>query len=1537
MAGKKKSSYLEQPTKGADPLFLEAEHLAKDFSLFSDQSLLSLSEQLSGLIPDEQIQENLKDIKNLNVDDYIARTVHPAEDSKRPSAKKILTDLNGKIISDTSSGPFYCAEIELDFDGEKRRIGIIAQERTSSNGSWMPEHHEMASKAMNYYAEMSLPIVFFIDTPGADAGELANSANQAHSISHMITESANVNVPTVGIIVGVGYSGGAIPLATTNILLSVRDGIFNTIQPKGLQSIARKYDLSWQECAQSVGVSPEELYTLGCIDGIIDYSPIDRDERQRNLQKAIISSITAIEKASIDFVREHEDILHHYHRSLSRYLAPSSKLQAVEGASAFRLANSPTVHTNVFGVCYRYMRYLTLRSRISSISADQYGRLSKVTIPEGDLQARIEQDRERVFEGWLESPDKLIYDEQLNKNWKLFIARREEIGTERNVLTKFILGEPQENYEKARQELMFSLVISLYNRWKSSAASNFRALIKYLENEEKAPVTNSWPELQDLTVIDVVTHKALRSYFLQECRNILIFNALYDNAIVNLASIAKECMETKAISRDSVSKLLGQSLSAALKKQEEDDDAVNQKINFNNWLMYFISQSHRGDLLAKVEQWKSIGYPQLNDSLFVILTYFFEKLLPEYYEDAENYKGIINPVRIGRRKDFWNRLTMGYQDLLIQGLLRKEKKKPNKRVDDIVEKFFTNFVETNADLMTANILDFPGFRLSIEDALDKDVKPCGLVTGIADFQIDSKKQRVGVAISNITFQAGAFDMASAEKFCSLLVDCARQHLPVICFISSGGMQTKEGASALFSMAIVNDRLTRFIRDNELPVVVFGFGDCTGGAQASFVTHPLAQTYYLSGTNMPFAGQMVVPAYLPSTSTLSNYLSKVPGAMAELVANPFSDDIDDRLIEIDNNIPLPTTTVEQAVKRALTGFVPTADLELLEPTTDQNDPVALMKPVKKVLIHARGCTAVKLIRKAHESDINVVLVASDPDMNSVPADMLKENDRLVCLGGNTSDESYLNAHSVLRIAEYEQVDSLHPGIGFLSESPQFASLCVNNGINFIGPSTYSMSTMGNKSNAIKTAQDNNVPVVPGSHGILSGADQAEDIAKEIGYPVLLKAVQGGGGKGIQVVEDPEKMYELFQQITAEARAAFGNGDLYLEKYVTSLRHIEVQLLRDSHGNTKVVGIRDCSVQRNNQKVIEESGSTMLPEELKQQAFAYTAAIADAVNYTGAGTVEFIFDLDANLIYFMEMNTRLQVEHPVTEATSGIDLVKAQFDIASGADISDLNPGDEGYAIELRITAEKADLDANGTMQLVPTPGKIIECDIPERDDLEIMSMVAIGKEVSPYYDSLIAQIIMRGKDREDVVSKLSAYLDTINIKGISTNIPLLKLILDDSVFRNGVYDTTYLPELMSRIDQQALIDTMEASIGNTNLETSSLQVDGSNELRVIAQGSGIFYTAPSPNDPDFVKEGDVVTTDQTLGLMEAMKMFTAVNLDSFNKKNLELYPSNKKYRIERIMNASGQQVSTGDLLFIATPLDEEDNVEKPAEEAQAAAS
>jgi acetyl/propionyl-CoA carboxylase alpha subunit len=762
-------------------------------------------------------------------------------------------------------------------------------------------------------------------------------------------------------------------------------------------------------------------------------------------------------------------------------------------------------------------------------------------------------------------------------------------------------------------------------------------------------------------------------------------------------------------------------------------------------------------------------------------------------------------------------------------------------------------------------------------------------------------------------------MASAEKFCKLLVECSRQQLPVVCFISSGGMQTKEGAAALFSMAIVNDRITRFVRDNDLPIIIFGFGDCTGGAQASFVTHPMVQTYYFSGTNMPFAGQIVVPSYLPSTATLSNYLSISPDSMDGLVKHPCFDDIDERLKAIDPSIPVARYSVNDVLSRILKGLVVA---QRMAPATETlgSSKEKKFAPIKKVMIHARGCTAAKLIKKAQDNDIQVVLVQSDPDMKSVAVDMLGPQDRVVCIGGNTPDESYLNAKSVIRIAQHEQVDALHPGIGFLSESSQFAALCGNYNINFVGPSVSSMETMGNKSNAINTAMAANVPVVPGSHGILTSSANTASVAEDIGYPVLLKAVHGGGGKGIQVVERPEQIHTLFHQISTEAKAAFGNGDVYLEKYVTSLRHIEVQVLRDRQGNTKILGLRDCSVQRNNQKVFEESGSTMLPRILEQAVYDYAEKLSDAVDYFGAGTVEFIYNLDADAIYFMEMNTRLQVEHPVTELVSGIDIVSAQFDIAEGKSIADLKPKQKGYAIEVRVTAEKA-VRKGDEIDFAPFPGTINDCVLPQPDHIQLITSAGPGKQVSPFYDSMIVQIICYGEDRDDTIAKLREYLDQVRITGVSTNIPLLKRILDDDIFQLGDYDTTYLPQFLARTDGDTLIADMEnsAELNSNQVDAKALAIEGSDELKVLSPSTCIFYGSASPTEPAFAKEGDIINIDQTLCLMEAMKMFSPLSLKHFNVQGNELYPANQRYRITRILNSDGQQVNQGDLLFVVKPV------------------
>jgi acetyl/propionyl-CoA carboxylase alpha subunit/acetyl-CoA carboxylase alpha subunit len=1614
-----------------DRLYLIAESLAQDFSLFPRAES---DEPLPGLLPESRILRQKEHLGNLDVDSYIEAVVAPAEDPGRPSAPDVVRQL-GRVLDEVSQESFYAATVEMQFpDGEWRGVGFIAQDRSVRNGVWTPAHHLAAADRVQSYAKRSLPIVTLMDTPGADAEEQANRENQAHCISRLIAEMSNVDVPNVGIVFGLGYSGGAIPLAASNMILSVRDGVFSTIQPKSLANIARRLNLSWQECAKYVGLSPCELYAQGNIDGVIDYSPSGPEEQLENLRLAIVHGIMRVEDKVKEFVAENPYILDQYRQSLQRYLNPSEQLQRMQASASLKVTKNPTEYLNVFGVAYRYLRYLKVRQRIKATSTAQYGRLADQELPQGELSERAERERRYTFIRWLQDPDKVVYDDALSRAWKNFNEKKQAVHDERGRIAQLLFGEPKKNYEDARANLISSVGVFLYNRWKAEALGNLRALKDflhhhddvrqifrpadlldpkalvvalrrdhvllpairdrftfegkkllgdrgvsevsdvYLSNELTAQLNMSitgelllagseepgrsaiavnrgllqqrFPGLiapvldagvpvpfSDMTVLDVLISDELRRDFIAECENLVLFDSVYDQILANLDSIAEEAQSAQSLSRESLAALIDTTLGFAaqgitLEPGEGESDQSAEEVakrlreQFVSWYLRLFKMPRGSDFFRAVEEWKKSSFPHLSDTLFVVVSHLFEALLLSFVQaerEGKSYQGRIAPKNIGRRKDFWNRLNIAYRDLLIQNVLRDFKNKKPASFQSFIDEFVDDFEESDRDLLSSDPCAFPGFRLSIEQALNRGVPPCGVVTGIGRFKTADGGLRAGLVISNVAFQAGSFDMASAEKFCRLLVACAEQHLPVICFISSGGMQTKEGAGALFSMAAVNDRITRFVRDHDLPVIVFGFGDCTGGAQASFVTHPLVQTYYLSGTSMPFAGQIVVPSNLPLNAILSNYLSLVPGAMQGLVKHPFQSGLDDELRRIDEAIPLPQESVVDVVERVMSGVLSQQRPVVVAHRPRYTD-ADLIKPVRRVLIHARGCTAAKLIRVAQEQNIDVVLVQSDPDMDSAQVDALGERDTVVCIGGNTPDESYLNAMSVLSVAEHQAVDSLHPGIGFLSENSQFAELCRSHGINFIGPPVASMETMGNKSNAINTALRLKVPVVPGSHGILTNVDRAAEVASGIGYPVLIKAVHGGGGKGIQVVEDADSFHELFHRVTVEARAAFGNGDVYLEKFVTSLRHIEAQLLRDVHGNTKVLGIRDCSVQRDKQKVIEESNSTALPESLLEEVLAHTAALADEVGYVGAGTVEFIYDLAADAVYFMEMNTRLQVEHPVTEWVSGIDIVAEQFRIAGGESIAQLQPQRNGYAIEARVNAERVQANASGGLEFRPHPGQIDECEFPADEGVEIIAAAGAGKFVSPYYDSMIAQVIVHAEDREAATAKLLEYLGRVRVTGICTNIPLLKQILTDEVFANGVYDTEYLPGLLQRIDSQALIAEIDASGGESSgvINQDAIVIDDSDELKVLSPATAIFYTTPTPTEPPYVTVGDRVSMTTTLGQLEAMKLFTPLSLGDFNT-DFELYDSGTEYEITRINMSSGQQVNAGDLLFVVRPV------------------
>ncbi len=1606
-----------------DRLYLIAESLAKDFSLFPD--LKQEENPIPGLLSPAEIERHEEHLQGLDIDAYIEAVVANAEDQARTPAPKVVAEL-GRIIDEESAGPYYQATVAMDFGGDSRLVGFVAQDRSKDLGSWMPEHHLRAASFAELCSTRSIPLVTFMDTPGADAKEEANANNQAHSISRLIAEMSNLDVPTVGVVYGLGYSGGAIPLAASNMILSLRDGVFSTIQPKSLANIARRLNLSWQECAKYVGLSPAQLYRQGNIDGIVDYSPTDGQNNSENLRQAIVGSILNVEQRVREFVAENPYILDHYRQSLQRYLNPSPQLQVMQSSASLKLTKNPTEYLNVFGVAYRYLRYLAVRKRIKATTTQQYGRLADRELPSGELHIRADRERRQTFLKWLQDPDKVVYDETLSRVWRNYHEKRQALHDERGRIAQFIFGEPKQNYEDARATLLSSVGVFLYNRWKSEAVGNLRALREYLHNHEdtrqilkvsdiadpraliaeissdaqlgpalrerfsyegqklfdtdavaeksdvfvakqltaelnlaitgesffgagaigmspiaanRAALAQRFPQqiepaegagkpvaLADMTVLDVLLDEELRADFIRECENLLLFDSVYDQIIANLDSIAEEAQAAQTLSKESLGQLIETTLELAasgLTFRSEAGSvaptAAQLRQQMEDWYLRVHNMPKASQFYRQVEEWKKLSFPHLADALFVVVSYLFESLLFSFINserDGKSYQGRIQPKNIGRRKDFWNRLNMAYNDLLMQNVLRRHKNTNRFTHEDIIERYFDNFEPRYDELLSSDPCSFPGFRLSIEQALNRGTPPCGIVAGYGELK-GSEGARVGVLVSNVGFQAGAFDMASAEKFCSMLVECAEQHLPVVCFISSGGMQTKEGAGALFSMAAVNDRITRFVRDHDLPVVVFGYGDCTGGAQASFVTHPLVQTYYFAGTSMPFAGQLVVPSNLPLKSILSNYLSETPGAMQGLVQHPFFPELEQDLANIDPAMPLASDTVEDTIARVLAGGFAEQRPVVVAHRPKYTD-ADLVRPVNKVLIHARGCTAAKLIRIAQREDVEVVLVQSDPDMESAAVDMLTDRDSVVCIGGNTPDESYLNALSVLSVAENEGVDSLHPGIGFLSENSSFAALVRSHGINFIGPSVSSMETMGNKSNAINTALRLKVPVVPGSHGILTNPERAAEVAGEIGFPVVIKAVHGGGGKGIQVVESQADFVEMFHRVTSEARSAFGNGDVYLEKYVTSLRHIEAQLLRDVHGVTRVLGIRDCSVQRDKQKVIEESGSTMLPPDLVETVRRSTEDIANEVGYVGAGTVEFIYDLKANAVYFMEMNTRLQVEHPVTEWTSGVDIVAQQFRVAGGGSIADIEVAENGYSIEARVNAERIVKGADG-LAFRPHPGQIGACHFPEDDGVEIIAAAAAGKFVSPYYDSMVAQVIVHAADRDAAADKLLAYLDRVEISGICTNIPLLRKILSDDVFRAGEYDTNYLPELLARTDIDSLIADIEASAGEASgaINQDSIRIDDSDELKVLAPATAIFYSTPSPSEPEYVSVGDVVDLNHTLCQLEAMKLFTPLSLADFNS-DTQLYPADQRFEVTRVNMANGQQVNEGDLLFVVKP-------------------
>ena len=443
--------------------------------------------------------------------------------------------------------------------------------------------------------------------------------------------------------------------------------------------------------------------------------------------------------------------------------------------------------------------------------------------------------------------------------------------------------------------------------------------------------------------------------------------------------------------------------------------------------------------------------------------------------------------------------------------------------------------------------------------------------------------------------------------------------------------------------------------------------------------------------------------------------------------------------------------------------------------------------RKILIANRGEIAVRIIRAARELGIATVAVYSTADKEALHTLLA---DEAICIGPAKSTDSYLNMNAVLSAAVLTEAEAIHPGFGFLSENSKFATMCEEVGVKFIGPSGAIMDMMGDKINARAQMIKANVPVIPGSDGEVFTAEEALEGAEKIGYPVMLKASAGGGGKGIRTVEKAEDLVAAFESASSEAKAAFGNGAMYMERVIYPARHIEVQILADQYGHVVHLGERDCSLQRNNQKVLEEAPSVAIGKTLRQKIGDAAVRAAQSVGYENAGTIEFLYDENKGEFYFMEMNTRVQVEHPVTEFVTGVDIVKEQIRIADGQELSFTQDDIEirGHAIECRINAE------NPAFNFAPSPGKISNLYLPSGGvGLRVDSAVYPGYTIPPYYDSMIAKIIVHGENRFDALMKMQRALYELEIDGVLTNSEFQLDLISDSQVIAGDYDTAFLME------------------------------------------------------------------------------------------------------------------------------------------------
>ncbi|MCA8837903.1 MAG: hypothetical protein K8963_08660, partial [Proteobacteria bacterium] len=911
----------------------------------------TLSAKIEGLVPATAIAEIVDRLSQHNSDEYIESVLANGSDPTLTSAPEVIARL-GRVEVLHESGPLYICRLMLSGDDKnKYTFGVIAQNRRTNNGAWLPEHHRTASKFLKEFSHHLYPVLTFVDTPGAEAGEQANLHNQAHSISHLIAEAVHARVPVISVLHGLGYSGGAIPLYCGNLLLALRGSVFSTIQPQGLSNIARKLDLSWQQCARIVGVSCWQLYQQGVIDAVIDYDPARPDDNTDLLIACLRSALDLLDdnarRSAVESDELNQEFRGYFQQTAPRLASHPALADAglsVTSSSAFALPGA-------VGYYLQRQRQHHLYNRLQVSRTSRFGLLADDSIPAGEQLTRMRLERDANFYGWIQNTPRVVYDDKITRLWKRYASAREQRQQDRGRLTSILFGRPEENYRKAIHRLCSGLMSELYNQWKSNAEGNLERLIFWLQRSDRLDILyqitdiprdyeavlkrlsdhkglfdlacrtfthegrkflledthqlrtdtfvrnqiclelnlllnhpNLYSVLQSQTPgtdITVIEHEALRTsktlldqvldiepsskkpaafdkksdeltlldllalpdlqpVLLNETVNLIVFNRLYNHLLGSMHLLSGHSEQRWSLDFDETSRLYGEICQPVIQALEKKYGLARTQLqdDFNEWIFRLGEDKSGASFLAVVDEWKRCEFPRVSDTFFAILSHVFYNVLPSLLRalhHSGNFDGRIQPLNIGQRKDFWNRLHLAYRDLQIDRLLTRYKREKPIGAADILKTFFSAFEEIDRDLISTDPCSFPGFRRSLDACIKADKTPSGVITGTANLK--GKRRRIGVLVSNPEFQAGSFDMAACAKFIGLLDECEKDGLPVIMFVSSGGMQTKEGASPLFSMALTVQRITDFILRTHQPVLVFAFGDCTGGAQASFVTHP----------------------------------------------------------------------------------------------------------------------------------------------------------------------------------------------------------------------------------------------------------------------------------------------------------------------------------------------------------------------------------------------------------------------------------------------------------------------------------------------------------------------------------------------------------------------------------------------------------------------------------------------------------------------------------------------------------------------------